>query len=132
MYMCRIGREGKSLLIDRHHDIGRAPGHIPGVEALLGRWLYRLFRGVLDANEAGRSAAAGGRSAWHSLVEATRLPCVTGMHHMVLGLSQQEMIQDTRRGCSGLRGSGCREAARTDTEGSKGLAQSQRQGADYV
>ena len=58
-YMCRIGREGKGLLIDiMTLDVLLLtyPELKPYLEL---RWLDRLFRGVLNANEAGRFAATG-------------------------------------------------------------------------
>ena len=66
------------------------------------------------------------------MVKASQLSRLIGMHDMVLGLSQQEAIQNFGGGCSRLQGPGCGEATRSDTEGGEGFAQGQWQGDDHV
>ena len=93
-HMRRLGREGRSLLID-----------IMTLDQLLLRHpelSCRLLRSMSSTDATGGSAAAGRRLARRSMVKAQQLSCISGMHHMVMGLSQHKATQDTGGGSSGV------------------------------
>ena len=131
-YMRRIGREGKSLLVDiMTLDVLLAtyPELRPYLEdgsiVYFEVCLTQMRQGDLQLLVEGLLGIPW--SKLHSYHVA--LACATWSWAC---LDQQETVQDSRGGCYRLRGSGCGKATRIDTEGGKRLAQNQRQGADHV